>query len=154
MVQASGVVRAKSSGWVGFGRIARGVAAPEPFGRCVQLHVAVGHDQLLTAGLWSVLLAKPVLHSGRAGAVMASLAGPRPSPGSVGRLDGGVVAGLILVRRGVGFEATRSALPKMGMCVCRPSVGYTKNRLRQILRIAKEWPAGGRNRDDYMWASF
>ncbi|MDT5389064.1 MAG: hypothetical protein QOE04_2705 [Mycobacterium sp.] len=39
--------------------------------------------------------------------------GPRPSPGGAGRLDGRVVPGLILVRRGVGFEATRSALPKM-----------------------------------------
>jgi hypothetical protein len=67
----------------------------------------------LTAGLWSVMLAKPVLHSGCAGAGMASLAGPRPSPGGMGRLDGRVVAGLILVRRGLGFEATRSALPKM-----------------------------------------
>jgi hypothetical protein len=112
-VQTPGAVRVKSSGRVGRRHIARAVAAPDPFGRCVQLHVAVCQDQLLTAGLLCAMLAKPSFTAGRQGAGMASLAGPRPSPGGAGRLDGRVVAGLILVRRGVGFEATRSALPKM-----------------------------------------
>jgi hypothetical protein len=111
-VQAPGVVRAKSSGRVGR-RIAYAVAAPDPFGRCVQLHVAVVQDQALNCRI-VVCHARQARASLRVcGAGMASLAGPRPSPGGMGRLDGRVVAGLILVRRGLGFEATRSALPKM-----------------------------------------
>jgi hypothetical protein len=70
----------QGSGRVGRRRITCAVAAPAPFGRCVHLHVAVVQDRSLTAGLWSVMLANPVLHSGGAGAGMASLAGPRPSP--------------------------------------------------------------------------